>query len=51
MKYHEPIPAPPPRVAGVLRDTTDDHDLVVCFSRKLSDDELRRFHDYVRNFR
>lgn len=41
----------PPRVSGVIRDAFDEHDVVVCFSRKLTDDELRRFHDFTRNFR
>jgi hypothetical protein len=40
--YHEPLPL---KCSGVSRDSENLKSIVVSFSRRLTDDELRFFHD------
>ena len=36
---------------GTSRDVLDERFVLVGFDRRLSDDEIKAFYDYVRNFR
>lgn len=39
-----------PAAQGVGRMADNDKAILVSFSRPLTDDELRRFHDFIRHF-
>lgn len=40
-----------PRVYGIGRVGDNEQAVLAVFSRKLTDDELRDLHDYIRNWR
>jgi len=41
---------PPVRVVGFSRMSNSDKAILVSFTRELTDDEMRDFHDYTRNW-
>lgn len=38
------------KVNGIGRDSGDDRVLLVYFNKKLSDETMRKFHDFIRDF-
>jgi hypothetical protein len=40
----------PPKALGVSRMADNDRAILVSFSKMLTDDEMRDFHDYVREW-
>ena len=44
------MPMPMPKAMGISRMADNDRAILISFTKRLSDDELRDFHEYAREW-